>query len=83
MDKNPKHAICSVHFSFSDTPVTLKQSHSHQTYNENVVPEQGHNHAKFERSRFNSVRGKGNVKVFVKRGKMSIISLEHVPNNEK
>ena len=28
--------------------MTLKQSQSHQTYNENVHPEQGYNHAKFE-----------------------------------
>ena len=32
----------------SDTPVTLKQSHGHQTQNEDVDPEQGYNRAKFE-----------------------------------
>ena len=43
------------------TPVTLKQSQGHQTYNENVDAKQGDNHAKFERSHFNSVEEKGNV----------------------
>ena len=37
------------------TPVTLEQSQGHQTYQKNVDSEQGCNHAKFERSRFNSV----------------------------
>ena len=31
----------------SDTPVTLKQSQGHQTYNDNVDSKQGYNHAKF------------------------------------
>ena len=57
----------NLHFVFL-TPVALKQSQDHQTYNENLDPEQdhqtynenldpeqGYNHAKFERSRFNSV----------------------------
>ena len=39
----------------SDTPVTLKESQGHQTYNENVHPKQGYNNAKFERSCFNGV----------------------------
>ena len=39
----------------SDTPVTFKQSQSHLTYNDNVDPKQGYNHAKFERSCFNGV----------------------------
>ena len=47
----------------SDTPVTLKQSQGHQTYNYNVDLEQGYNHAKFERFHFNHARGKTNVKV--------------------
>ena len=60
---------------FSDTPVTLKQSSviSHRTHNENVDPEQCYNNAKFERSRFNSVGEKCNVK-----RTMSTISIEHV-----
>ena len=33
----------------SDTPVILKQSQGHQTYNEDADPEQGYNHAEFER----------------------------------
>ena len=48
----------------SDTPVTLKQSQDHQTYDENIHPEQGYNHAKFKRSRFNSVSKKDNGKYF-------------------
>ena len=43
--------------------MTLTQSQGHQTYDENVGPEQDYNHAKSESSRFNSARGKGNVKV--------------------
>ena len=39
----------------SDTPVTLKLSQGHQTYNDNVDPKQGCNHAKFEISCFNGV----------------------------
>ena len=36
-----------------DTPVTLKQSQGHHTYNESVDCKQGYNHVKFERSCFN------------------------------
>ena len=36
-----------------------------------VDPEQGHYHAKFERSQ-------ANVKLFVKRGNVSVMSLEYV-----
>ena len=43
----------------SNTPVTLKQSQSHQTYSDNADPEQGYNHAKFERFCFHSVWEKG------------------------
>ena len=49
--KSKKH---NLHFMFL-TLVTLKQGQSHQTFNENVDPEQGYTHAKFERSHFNSV----------------------------
>ena len=49
----------------SNTPVILKQSQGHQTYDKNVDPEQGYNHTQFERPRFNGVREKGNVKVVV------------------
>ena len=38
----------------SHTPVILKQSQGHQTYN-NVGPKQGYNHAQFERSCVNGV----------------------------
>ena len=44
----------------SETPLTLKQSHGHQTYNDNVDPEKGYNHAKFERSCF--IQDKAKVK---------------------
>ena len=58
--------------------MTLNQSQGHQTSNENVDPEQGYNHAKFEKPRVNSVCEKANDKVFVKSGNTSIISLEYV-----
>ena len=48
----------------SDTPVTLKQSQDQKIYNDNVDSMQGYNHTKFERSWFNGVREKANVKVF-------------------
>ena len=41
--QNTKFAV-----NISDKPVTLKQSQGHQTYNDNVDPKQGFNHAKFE-----------------------------------
>ena len=44
--------------------MTLKQSQGHQTYSENVDPEQDYSHTKFERSRYESVREKDNVKGF-------------------
>ena len=47
----------------SDTPVTLKQSQGHQTYNDNVDSKQGYNHVKFERSSFNGVQEKENIKI--------------------
>ena len=48
----------------SDKSVTLKQSQDHQTYNHNVQPKQFNNHAKFERSWFNGVWEKANIKFF-------------------
>ena len=33
----------------------LKQRQGHQTYNDNIDPKQGYNHAKFERSCFDGV----------------------------
>ena len=60
----------------SDTPVTLKESQGHQTYNENVHPKQGYNNAKLERPALDSVYQKANVKDFVKSENMSIISPE-------
>ena len=59
VNKNLKSTIAVC---ISDTPVTLKQSQGYQTYSENIDPEQVL-HAKFEKSRFKSVREKGNVKV--------------------
>ena len=68
----------------SDKPVTLKQSQGHQTYNENVNPEWGYNHAKFERSHFNSVWEKGNSKGFLSKWRnILIIFLKHVQNKIK
>ena len=52
----------AVHIS--DKSVTLKQSPGHQTYKDNVEPKQGYNYAKFERSCFNGVKEKANVKGF-------------------
>ena len=43
--KNTQFAL-----DISDTPVTLKQSQDHQIYDENIHPEQGYNHAKFEKT---------------------------------
>ena len=66
--------------------MTVTQSQVHKTYSENVRPEQGYNHAKFERSRDNGVREKGNVKgvlfvcFFFKCENMSIISLNMCKN---
>ena len=48
----------------SDTPVTMPKSQVNQTYNENVDPKQGFSHAKFQRSHYNSVQEKANIKVF-------------------
>ena len=48
----------------SGTHVTLKQSQGRKTEDDNANPKQGYNHAKFERSCFNVVRDKANVKVF-------------------
>ena len=48
----------------SDTPVTFKQSQGHQTYNDNVDPKQGYNHAEFDRFCFNGMREKANVNFF-------------------
>ena len=45
-----------------------KKSQGHQTNNENVDHEQGYNHAMFERSHFNNVQEKGDIKVLFKRG---------------
>ena len=66
--------------------VIFKQSQGHETWNDNVDPKQGYNQAKFERSRDNGVREKGNVKgvlfvcFFFKCENMSIISLNMCKN---
>ena len=64
-------------FYDSNTPVTLTHGQGYQTWYEWVDPKQGYNLAKFEKSRLNSVHEKVNVKVFVKSGNMSIVSLEY------
>ena len=40
--------------------MTLRKSQGYQIYIENVDPEQGYNHAKFDRSYFNGVKEKAN-----------------------
>ena len=49
----------------SDIPMTLKQSQGHQTYNDNVDPKQGYNHARFEISCFNGFKEQKNKKANV------------------
>ena len=44
--------------------MTLKLSQGYQTYNDNVDPKQGYNHAKLERFCFSGAQEKANVKVF-------------------
>ena len=44
--------------------MTFKQCQGHETQNDNVDPKLGYNHAKFERSCFNGVRDKANIKDF-------------------
>ena len=71
--QNMQFAVC-----ISDTHVTLKQNKVIKPrMTIQTGPKHGNNHAKFERLCFNGVWEKGNVKVFFKRGNMSIISLEH------
>ena len=62
----------------SDTPVTLKQTQGHQTYNKNVDPKHDYNHAKFEDLAFMVPKKKPMLKFFSKQGDMSVISPEHV-----
>ena len=61
----------------SDTTVILKQSQGHQTYNDNVGPEQGYNHAKFQGPPLDTVCQKSNIIVFVKSENMLVISLKY------
>ena len=58
--------------------MTLKQSQGHETYNNNAESKQGFIHAKSERSCFNGVKKKASIKVYLKWGNMSTISLEPV-----
>ena len=74
-DKNPKTS--NLQFIYSDTPVILKQSQSHQTCHENEDPKQSDKYAKFERSCFSGVREKAIVKEFFNQGNMSTISPEY------
>ena len=67
----------------SDIPVTLKQSQGHQSYNDNVDPKQGYNHAKFERFCVNGVQENAIVKAFFTRGNMSLTSFEHAQKSEQ
>ena len=77
MYRKPPHTHTQIAVYFTDIPLTLKQSQGHQTCYESTDPKQGtYNHVKFEISRLNSVQEKVNVKVIVKSGNMSIVSLE-------
>ena len=65
--------------------MTLKQSQGHQTYNKNVDPKHSYNHAKFERSSFNSVWEKGNTNGFIQMRKYASYFLwicEKVKNSD-
>ena len=57
--------IQTMHFAvfISDTPVTLKQRHGRQAWNENAGPKQGYDQAKFERSCINGVWEKANLQM--------------------
>ena len=61
----------------SDTPVTLKQGQSHQTWYALVDPKQGYDNAKFEKPHLNNVCENDNNKGLVKSRNTSIISLEY------
>ena len=65
------------------THVTLKQSQGHQTYNEYVDPEQGYKHAKYERSRFNSVQRKVTFKDFSSNEEICPLSPLNISVNQK
>ena len=54
-------------------PLNLKQGQCHQIKSDNVDPEQGYNHAQFERSHLNGDRKKADVNFFMR--KYYIISL--------
>ena len=70
--------------NISDTPVTLIHSQGQQSYNENVDPEQGYNHAKFERVCFNGVQEKANIKEFLFSNKdMCELSPSNMCKNKK
>ena len=47
----------------SDTPVTLKQSQGHQTYNHNVEPKKCYNHATIKYPALIVSKKRANVKV--------------------
>ena len=66
-----------------DTPITLKQCQGHQAWNRLIDPEQGCNHAKFERPHINSVCEKTNMKVFLSQQERSMISLEYNAKKKK
>ena len=55
-----------------DKPVTLKQGQGHQIYKGSIDPKHGYDHVKFERSCFNGVQAKANVKDFFSNEKIYI-----------
>ena len=75
LNKNLKSTICTLYI-WQTCSLEIK-SRSSNLLEKNVHPKQGYHHAKLERSHFNSVWEKGNVKVFLKSEKMSFTSLEY------
>ena len=66
----------------SDKPVTLRQGQHQQTWKDSVKPEQGYNHAKFERFHFHVVREKANCFLFFSICK-NVNYLQHMPKEKK
>ena len=64
-----------MQFAVSDTPMTLKQSQSHETQNDNVDPKQIHNYVKFQSSLYNGIREKADVRGFSNEEKCQLSSL--------
>ena len=75
-----------MHFAvyISDTPVTLKQSQGHQTYNDNVEPKKVITMQSLKDLALKVSKKKPLLKVFFfKQGNISIVSLEHMQKKKK